>query len=684
MQSLLRVRPRHRQARFEPLESRQLLSTVYQVVDLGTLGGSISMALSINNAGQVVGQADTASVASDPFLYDPATGHMQDLGTLGGSLGSATSINNSGQIAGWSVAGDGRSHPFLYSAGKMTDLTAAGMNGGAASAINDANSVAITGSASDGSQHAVLYANGSFTDVSALLKAGASAQGQAINVSNQIAGEIVGGNLGHGWFFYNGSTANELGAPAGTDASLPFRVTSMNDGGQVVGYRMNRSADATQPLLPSGWLYANGAFTATAIAQPQFIDNSGQIVGASPITDQSGQFIYHAFLTSGGVTQDLNKVIATGSGQGWVLSQANAMNAKGEIAGWGMLNGLQHAFLLEPTQGPPPAAQGQITGAIFNDLTGDGRPNAEEPALVGWQVYIDSNNNGVLDAGEPTATSDAFGHYAFTGLLAGTYRVREVQPGGWTLTAPVSADASGPFYDAVVATNTSTVSGENFGNVAIHVSSGTGVIQGTIFNDANGNGKRQKNEKPLAGWLIFADLNNDGTFENREPVATSDASGHYAITGLGAGTYHIRQVMQPGWVATTPAAGSFDASLTSDNSIVTAPSFGDDLGARINGTVANDISGKGRIKRGAPGLGNWRVFLDLNGDGVWEPDETSALTNSAGQYTLTGLHPGKYVLRVQSQTGWQQTKPAKNAGLRVKLAWKKLLKAQTFGEHQIG
>src|SRR4051794_39887342 len=42
----------------EPLERRQLFDGTYQVVDLGTLGGSYSLGAAINAAGDVTGEAD--------------------------------------------------------------------------------------------------------------------------------------------------------------------------------------------------------------------------------------------------------------------------------------------------------------------------------------------------------------------------------------------------------------------------------------------------------------------------------------------------------------------------------------------------------------------------------------------------------------------------------------------------
>ena len=85
--------------------------------------------------------------------------------------------------------------------------------------------------------------------------------------------------------------------------------------------------------------------------------------------------------------------------------------------------------------GIPP---GQIEGDKWNDLDGDGVRDAGEPTMAGWTVYLDSDNDGTLDAGEPTRVTDASGHYVFTDLASGTYRVREVLQSGWTQTCPVN------------------------------------------------------------------------------------------------------------------------------------------------------------------------------------------------------------------------------------------------------
>src|SRR4029077_4816630 len=92
----------------------------YTITDLGTLGGSLSGAGSVNASGQVTGFAYTATGLSHAYLY--TGGQMQDLGTLGGASSGGTGINTSSQIVGYADTANGYPHAFLYAGGKMHDL----------------------------------------------------------------------------------------------------------------------------------------------------------------------------------------------------------------------------------------------------------------------------------------------------------------------------------------------------------------------------------------------------------------------------------------------------------------------------------------------------------------------------------------------------------------------------------
>ncbi len=68
------------------------------ITDLGTLGGPFAFAVAINQGGQVVGGARTASFQLHAFVWE--NGGMNDLGALPGESASvARAINKRGQVA---------------------------------------------------------------------------------------------------------------------------------------------------------------------------------------------------------------------------------------------------------------------------------------------------------------------------------------------------------------------------------------------------------------------------------------------------------------------------------------------------------------------------------------------------------------------------------------------------------
>jgi len=60
------------------------------------------------------------------------------------------------------------------------------------------------------------------------------------------------------------------------------------------------------------------------------------------------------------------------------------------------------------------------------------------PSSRAGPVFLDKDNDGVLDSGETSKLTDASGNYKFTLLAAGSYHVREVTKSGM---APQRSDA---------------------------------------------------------------------------------------------------------------------------------------------------------------------------------------------------------------------------------------------------
>jgi hypothetical protein len=80
---------------------------------------------------------------------------------------------------------------------------------------------------------------------------------------------------------------------------------------------------------------------------------------------------------------------------------------------------------------------GSISGFKFGDTNRNGVWDQDEVGLSDWQIYLDTNNNHVLDQGEIYTFTDATGHYSFNNLATGAgfaYYVREVNQDHWSQT----------------------------------------------------------------------------------------------------------------------------------------------------------------------------------------------------------------------------------------------------------
>ena len=154
-------------------------------IDLGTLGGTESYAVAVNDSGQIVGfayaylPAIPASWNCKPVQVTPGvwicahafswtpTGGMVDLGTLGGAapdgspaLSNAHAVNASGQVVGTSFTGiPGQLHAFSWTpAGGMVDLGTLGGKWSFPLALNASGQVVgYSTTPGDVQTHAVLW-----------------------------------------------------------------------------------------------------------------------------------------------------------------------------------------------------------------------------------------------------------------------------------------------------------------------------------------------------------------------------------------------------------------------------------------------------------------------------------------------------------------------------------------------
>lgn len=205
----------------------------------------------------------------------------------------------------------------------------------------------------------------------------------------------------------------------------------------------------------------------------------------------------------------------------------------------------------------PTIGKARIIGRAYEDRDGDGKIDLIDifRGLSGWTIYIDVNDNGQLDSNEASTTTGLFGFYQFNNLPAGNYIVREVLKPVWLKTYP----KSGKYL--VTLGNNQIVLAKDFGNFKL------GLISGIVFEDKNGNGRKDGKETDLANWTISLKKPDGSTI-----TSTTNDSGNYSFTGLGPGKYTVTEVQQTGWKQTTKDPGQI--TITSGTNDTSGNDFG--------------------------------------------------------------------------------------------------------------
>lgn len=335
-------------------DSAAQATPAFSITDLGTLGGRDSWGYAINDKGEVTGKSWLSGERGGwtrAFIYSPGGGMkgIQDgsgSDQSGDNVTYGNAINNRGSITGGGASAGEWSggHAILYQRERgVEDIGAIGSVG---NAINDRGQV--TGSTFDPSTkrtRAFVYiAESGMTDIGTL--GGSVSAGYGINDKGQVTGSSTYGGpqadprsrrVPHAFIYTPGVGMKDIGGPAGQWS----QGRAINDAGEVAGALQLNGSWHAFVYTPDRGLEDLGTLDGVS-AEAWAINSATQIVGSS-----GG----HAFLYSRGQGMiDLNRTIPDRSG--WVLTVARGINNRGEITGWGTINGATHAYLLSPNPAP--------------------------------------------------------------------------------------------------------------------------------------------------------------------------------------------------------------------------------------------------------------------------------------------------------------------------------------------
>lgn len=316
---------------------------------------------------------------------------------------------------------------------------------------------------------------------------------------------------------------------------------------------------------------------------------------------------------------------------------------------------------------------GSITLTVGNDSINNNFAEVPMVDPVGY-VYVDVNQNGVRDVGEPgiagvqitltgigfdifgnpitpqTAFTDANGFYQFANLPPARYTITETQPNGLQDAqeqngTPAAAIVLNDQFVDINLFNQPLGGDYNFGEI-----SPRGSLTGFVYVDQNNNGNRDANEMALAGVLVtVVDENNP----NNTATVTTNEQGQFNFVKMFPGTYRLIQTQPVNFIDGRVTSGTLGG--TAGTNVITGINVG------VNQTGVN-------YRFGELGVDPRRISkqMFLSSSRPWM-DFTGQPGGAVAAVSVPLADPAGYVYVDRNQNGLRDSGEEGIAGVTVRL-----------------
>ena len=302
-------------------------------------------------------------------------------------------------------------------------------------------------------------------------------------------------------------------------------------------------------------------------------------------------------------------------------------------------------------------------GIVWLDSDGDGVLDAGEPGIAAVTVYLCAAGVSPCNVGNAldSVQTDANGEYSFPYLVISDYQI-QVEP--FELTAGgelLGLDETVGNLAGNTGTETIVVGGPNYTKLGYVPVTGTGVVEGTVWTDADGDGMQDANEVGIPGAMLELCPAVDPSCVSNTPLsATTGADGSYIIVGVDPGEYVVSvnpATVPAGYLATTPTTSN--PISVPVNGVVSDIDFGFNSPntQSISDAVWYDSDGDGILDPNENGIGGVTVDLyDCGPDNICgNADDigivATVTTSADGGFDFTGVPNGNYEIQISDNSG---------------------------------